>query len=98
MNPENEVYVFNLYVSGMTPKSIKAIETIKSMCEKYLKDRYQLEVFDIYQHPEILRKDQKLALAVPALIKRLPLPTMTLIGNLYSEEDFILKFGLQNKI
>ena len=73
-------YVLRLYVSGSTLKSALAVENIKRICEQYLKNRYDLEVIDIYQQPNLARDEQ--IVAVPTLIKRLPLPVRRLIGDL----------------
>ena len=64
-------YVLRLYVSGSTLKSALAVENIKRICEQHLKNRYDLEVIDIYQQPNLARDEQ--IVAVPTLIKRLPL-------------------------
>jgi len=63
-----EKYVLRLYVSGSTSKSALAVENIKRICEQHLKSRYDLEVVDIYQQPNLARDEQ--ILAVPMLIKR----------------------------
>ena len=73
-------YVLRLYVSGSTSKSATAIENIKRICEEHLKNRYHLEVIDIYQQPNLAREEQ--IVAVPTLIKRSPLPLRRLIGDL----------------
>jgi circadian clock protein KaiB len=73
-------YVLRLYISGSTSKSALAIENIKWICEQYLKNRYDLEVIDIYQQPDLAREEQ--IVAVPTLIKRFPLPLRRLIGDL----------------
>jgi circadian clock protein KaiB len=82
-----EKYILRLYVTGMTPKSINAIENIKKICEENLKGRYDLEVIDIYQQPEYAKKEQ--ILAAPTLIKKLPLPLRKFIGDM-SDKDKIL--------
>ena len=73
-------YVLRLYVSGSTMKSAVAVENIKRICEQYLKNRYDLEVIDIYQQPHLARDEQIVAL--PTLIKRFPLPLRRLVGDL----------------
>ena len=73
-------YVLRLYVSGSTLKSTLAVENIKRICEQHLKNRYDLEVIDIYQQPNLARDEQ--IVAVPTLIKQLPLPVRRLIGDL----------------
>jgi circadian clock protein KaiB len=82
-----EKYLLRLYVTGMTPKSIKAIENIRKICEENLKGRYELEVIDVYQQPEYAKKEQ--IIAAPTLIKKLPLPLRKFIGDM-SDKDKIL--------
>jgi|SRR6476661_1475923 circadian clock protein KaiB len=88
-------YVLRLYVTGMTPRSQQAIAAIKTICEKHLKGRYDLEVIDIYQNP-ILAKDQQIV-AVPTLVKQLPSPLRRLIGNLSDEERVLVGLDLRPK-
>lgn len=73
-------YLLRLFVTGTTPRSSRAIQNIQSICEKVLKGRYELEVIDIYQHPEQGKPEQ--IVVVPTLIKTLPLPIRRLIGDL----------------
>lgn len=83
----NATYVLKLYITGATPRSVRAIENIKRICEEHLKGRYRLDVIDIYQQPELAAKEQ--LVVAPTLIKKLPLPLRTFIGDL-SETDKIL--------
>ena len=83
-------YVLRLYVSGSTLKSALAIENIKRVCEQHLKNRYDLEVIDIYQQAKLARDEQ--IVAVPTLIKRLPPPLRRLIGDMSNQEKVL--FGL----
>src|ERR1039458_2950870 len=78
-SPETK-YVLRLYVSGSTSKSALAVENIKRICEQHMKNRYDLEVIDIYQQPNLARDEQ--IVAVPTLIKLSPLPLRRLIGDL----------------
>jgi len=89
-NSHQEKYVLRLYVSGSTSKSALAIENIKRICEQHLKNRYDLEVIDIYQQPNLARDEQ--IVAVPTLIKRLPPPLRRLIGDLSNLKKVL--FGL----
>jgi circadian clock protein KaiB len=88
-------YVLSLYVSGSTLKSTLAVENIKRICEQHLKDRYDLEVIDIYQQPNLAREQQ--IVAVPTLIKRLPFPLRRLVGDLSNLKKvlFGLDLGMQ---
>ena len=83
-------YLLRLYVSGSTLKSSLAIENIKRVCEQHLKNRYDLEVIDIYQQAHLARHEQ--IVAVPTLIKRLPPPLRRLIGDMSNLEKVL--FGL----
>jgi circadian clock protein KaiB len=83
-------YVLRLYVSRSTLKSERAVETIKQVCEQHLKGRYDLEVIDITRQANLARDEQ--IVAVPTLIKRLPLPLQRLVGDM-SDLDEVL-FGL----
>jgi len=82
-----EKYVFRLFIAGLNPKSLEAIENIKRICENHLPNRYQLEIIDIYQQP-ILAKDGQIV-AAPTLVKELPPPMRKLIGSL-SDADRVL--------
>jgi len=88
-------YVLRLYVTGATPKSVQAISNIKSVCETHLKGRYELEVIDIYQKPQMAKKDQIVAL--PTLIKELPTPLRRIIGNLSDREKVLVGLDLIEK-
>jgi len=91
----DEDYVLRLFVSGMTPSSIKAIRRIKEICEKHLEGRYELEVIDIYQQPELGRKEQ--VVAVPVLLKKLPVPLRKFIGDLSDTERILVGLNLHSK-
>lgn len=92
---EDGFYLLRLYVTGSTPKSTRSIQNIKTICEKHLQGRYELEVIDIYQQPELARDDQ--ILAAPTLIKKLPLPLRRMIGDLSSEERVLVGLNLIKK-
>jgi len=87
-------YVLRLYVSGSTLKSSRAVENIKRVCEQHLKNRYDLEVIDIYQQAKLAR-DQQIVVA-PTLIKRLPLPLRRLTGDMSNEKKVL--FGLDLRV
>jgi len=90
-----ERYVLRLYVTGTTPQSTRAIANIKRLCEEYLKGRYDLEVVDLYQQPGRAQSEQ--IIAVPTLIKKLPLPLRRLIGDLSSRERIVVGLDLRPK-
>lgn len=82
-----------LYIAGGTTRSAIALEKIREVCESNLKDRYTLEVIDIYQQPELARESQ--IIAAPTLIKSLPLPLRRIIGDLSSVERILVGLNLQ---
>jgi len=88
-------YVLRLYITGSTPKSQRAVENVKKICEEYLRDRYDLEVIDIYQK-KVLDKDEQI-IAVPTLIKELPAPLRRIIGDLSNKERVLLGLDLRKK-
>jgi circadian clock protein KaiB len=86
-NDNKEHYTLRLFVSGMTPGSIRAIKNIKEICKVYLAGRFELEVIDIYQQPELGKSEQ--IIVAPTLIKKMPLPLKKFIGDL-SDRDKVL--------
>jgi circadian clock protein KaiB len=95
LEAKEERYVLRLYVTGMTPRSTEALATIKAVCQQHLQGRYDLEVIDIYQHPALAKDEQ--IIAVPTLVKKLPLPLRRLIGNLSDEERVLMGLDLCRK-
>lgn len=92
---DEEKYVLRLYVTGQTPNSVRAIANIKAICEEHLKGRYNLQVVDIYQQPQLAKDEQ--ILAAPTLIKKLPLPLRRLVGDLSTTERVLLGLDLRAK-
>ena len=92
-NSDGERYVLRLFVSGMTPRSSEAVAAIKALCEEHLPGRYDLEVIDIYQRPELAREEQ--IVASPTLVRKLPEPLRRLIGNLGDQERVLVGLDLR---
>jgi circadian clock protein KaiB len=86
--------MLQLYVSGMSPKSMEAIENIKTLCEESLRGLVQLEIIDLYKNPEAASEQQ--IIFSPSLIKQLPLPKKILIGTFADKEKVIKALGLTN--
>jgi circadian clock protein KaiB len=87
-------YVLRLFVTGILPNSARAVINIKAICEKYLKDRYELEIIDIYQQPDLALSEQ--IIAVPLLIKQSPLPKERMIGDLSDIEKVLKLLGINH--
>ncbi|MDD5266053.1 MAG: circadian clock KaiB family protein [Methylococcales bacterium] len=90
-----EHFVLRLYVSGATPRSAAAIANLREICETHLMGRFDLQVIDIYQQPELARDQQ--IIAAPTLIKQLPLPLRRLVGDLSKEERVLVSLDLSPK-
>ena len=89
-SPE-DYWRLRLYVAGQSPKSRAALDNLRVLCEEHLAGRYELEVVDLREHPEMASSDQ--IIAVPTLVRRLPPPLRQIIGDL-SDSDRVL-VGLQ---
>lgn len=86
-------YVLRLFITGATPNSLRAVANIRQICEEHLKGNYSLEIVDVYQEHAIAQKEQLIAL--PLLIKKLPLPERRLIGDLSDTTKVLKGLGLQ---
>jgi len=77
---EAETFQLRLYVTGMTPRSTRAITAVRLLCEELLRGRYDLEIIDVYQQPGLSQREQ--IVATPTLIKKGPAPQRRLIGDM----------------
>lgn len=93
---KEQIYLLKLYITGMTPQSLSAIENLKVICEEHLKGRYDLEVIDLYKNPSLAKGEQ--IIAAPTLIKKLPLPLRRIIGNMSSVERVLVGLDLNKTI
>ena len=93
--PKSKEYVLRLYIAGTTSKSIRAVANIKEICESSLKNRYDLEVIDIYQQPVLVKGEQ--IIAAPTLVKQLPLPLRKFIGDMSDTERILVGLDLRPK-
>jgi circadian clock protein KaiB len=82
-------------VSGATACSARAVENVKRLCEEHLPGRYDLEVVDVYQQPELAEDDR--ILATPTLVRRLPLPLRRLVGDLSDPERVLGRLNLYSE-
>jgi circadian clock protein KaiB len=88
-------YILKLYVAGQSPKSVNAIANIRNICEENLQGRYELEVIDLYQQPQLAQGDQ--IIAVPTLIRKLPFPLRRIIGDLSDTERVLVGLDIKHK-
>jgi circadian clock protein KaiB len=91
MSEEQERWRLRLYVAGQTPKALRAFANLQRICEEHLAGRYEIEVIDLLEHPQLARGDE--IIAVPTLVRQLPEPITKIIGDLSDTERVLV--GLQ---
>ena len=89
---DEQVFSLKLFVTGASPNSARAIANLKSICEKYLNKKYDLEIIDVYQQP--LKAQHEQIIALPMLVKSFPLPLKRLIGDMSDTEKVLRGLGL----
>ena len=89
---DEPVYVLRLFVTGVSPTSVRAINNIQSILDEYLKDKYELEIIDVHQQPELLQSED--ITAVPALIKKFPGPRRCMVGDMSDTNGVLHGLGL----
>lgn len=92
VKPEESRWDLNLYIVGQTPKAVTAINNLKIICEERLKGKFQIKVIDLLKNPQSAHDDQ--IVAVPTLVRKLPLPEMNIIGDLSNKERVLAGLGL----
>lgn len=85
-------YVIKLYVTGQTPRSQRAIDNLRRICEEELRGQYDLVVIDVLERPQ-LAEDEKI-LATPTVVKELPPPIRRIIGDLSDAERVLVGLDL----
>lgn len=89
---KSETYLLRLYVAGQTPKSLTAFSNLKKICEEHLAGRYQIQVVDLLENPQLASGDQ--ILAIPTLVRKLPEPVRKIIGDLSNTERVLVGLDL----
>jgi len=85
------MYDLRLYVAGQSPRSVRAVENLRVVCDEHLAGRYRVEVIDLLVNPSLARGDE--IIAVPTLVRKLPEPIRKIIGDLSDTESVLV--GLQ---
>jgi len=88
-----KAWQLRLYVMDETPKSREAFVNLKMICENHLKGRYKITVIDLLKQPQLARGDQ--ILATPTVVRRLPNPVRTIIGDLSDIENVLVGLDLR---
>lgn len=86
-------WVFDLYISGNTPHSIRALDNLKAFCQKELQNQYHINVIDILLHPEMAENHN--IIAIPTIVKKQPEPIQYIIGDFSDNTRMLSKLGLK---
>ena len=89
----SDFYRLRLYIAGQTPNSVAAITNLRQICRDKLEGRYRIEVIDLLEKPQLAKGDQ--IIAIPTLVRRLPAPVKSIIGNLSKTESVLVGLDLQ---
>lgn len=87
------VWHLRLYVAGQSPRSLGAFANLKKLCEEHLAGSYEIELIDLVENPSLAQSDD--ILAIPTLVRRLPVPLRKVIGDLSNPERVLLGLSLQ---
>jgi circadian clock protein KaiB len=88
----DDTWNLRLYVVGQTAKSVAAIANLKKFCAEHLDDRYTIEIIDVAADPKIARRDE--IVAIPTLVRKLPVPMRKIIGDLSNTDRVLVSFDL----
>lgn len=87
-----DMWILRLYVAGQTPKALTAFTNLKRICEEQLDRKYSIEVIDLLKNPQLANEYQIVAL--PTLIRKLPVPVRKIIGDLSDTERVLIGLDL----
>jgi len=81
-----------LYVAGQTPKSVAAIRNLEKICAEHLGEGYVIKVIDLRENPKLAREHN--IVAIPTLVRQLPVPIQKIIGDLSDTEKVLVHLQL----
>ncbi len=93
--PNEDAWILRLYVAGETPRCTKAFVNLKKICEEQLNGKYKIEIIDLLKNPTLGREHQ--ILAIPTLVRKLPVPVRKIIGDLSNTERVLIGLDLKSK-
>jgi len=89
---DTEIFTLRLFVTGVSPVSVRAINNLQKILEEHLKGRYELDIIDVHQQPELVQNED--VSAVPTLIKKSPFPKRRLVGDMSDVAKVLKGLGL----
>jgi circadian clock protein KaiB len=87
------IWAMRLYVAGQSPRSSAAIANLRRICDEYVPGKYEVEIVDLLRNPELAKSDQ--IVAIPTLVKKLPMPVRHIIGDLSATERVLVSLELR---
>lgn len=87
------VWKLRLYIAGNTPRSNAALANLTRICEEHLANRYAIELINLLEKPSLASGDQ--IVAVPTLVRKLPVPIRQIIGDLSNTEKVLVGLDLR---
>lgn len=90
---KKKLWELRLYVAGQTPKSLAAFANLKAICEEHVPGRYAIEVIDLLVNPQLAKGAQ--IVAIPTLVRKLPVPIRKIIGDLSNTERVLVGLDLR---
>jgi circadian clock protein KaiB len=87
------IWAMRLYVAGQSPRSTAAIANLRRICDEYVPGKYEVEIVDLLRNPELAKSDQ--IVAIPTLVKKLPIPVRHIIGDLSATERVVVSLELK---
>ncbi len=91
--PPQETWELRLYVSGHSPKSIRALANLQRACAHWLPGRHHIDVVDLLENPRLAADDQ--IVAVPTLVRKHPPPIRKIVGDLSDTERLLADMQLR---
>lgn len=88
-----KVVELRLYIAGQTPKSLAAIANLKNICAGDFEESYDIKVIDLLKNPALARDHQ--ILAIPTLVRSLPVPICKIIGDLSDTERVVVGLDIR---
>jgi circadian clock protein KaiB len=96
MTPARPPRKLILYVAGQTPKSLAAITNLERICAEHLPGQYTVEVIDLRQNPKLAREHS--IVAIPTLVRELPVPLRKLIGDLSDTHKVLVNLKISDSV
>lgn len=86
------IFKFRLYVAGDAQNSIEARANLRDICDRWLPQRHDIEVIDVFRHPKRALSDG--IFMTPTLVKLEPDPVRKIVGTLSQTQTVVQSLGL----